>query len=97
MITTMEQARDVQAVRVANGKRGWSRAVRRFIKRNHKLPGTNAVDFHAAQAIKSDLPHLPVAPELEPEEPNGNIDPTPKKKRSKKAIPQPEATAHVPQ
>lgn len=64
MITSLEQARDVQAVRAANGKRGWSKAVRRYLQRKYPDGETNM--WYARNEVKQQLPHLPVHPEPEP-------------------------------
>ena len=66
MITTMEQAVQVQARRIAQGKRGIAKAVRRFARRGLNIgnihngkkrdPG-NADDFLTYLRIKMQLPH----------------------------------------
>src|SRR5690606_32682557 len=71
MIKTIEQARDVQAARVANGKRGWARSVRRFLMREYGDKDLSL--WHKRVELKSSLPHLPIIPDPEPEEPNGNV------------------------
>lgn len=58
MITTIEQAKRVQEKRVANGKQGYSKAVRAFCKRNLDLPK----DLNAYLMLKSSLPSLEIKP-----------------------------------
>lgn len=64
MITSYEQARNTQARRVAVGKRGFSRAVRRFVQRDIN-PATpdEWKQYHAALAK---LPHNPIIPNIDP-------------------------------
>ena len=61
MITSIEQARQVQRRRVAAGKKGWSKAVRTFLlkasKRKNALGGIS-VDFTEYQKLKNSLPHI---------------------------------------
>lgn len=61
MITTIEQARKVQTIRVAKGKQGHSKAVRLFCKRNLDL--RNLADYNAYLLLKESLPSLPIHPQ----------------------------------
>lgn len=82
MIKSMEQALDIQSLRVAQGKRGYSRNVRRFLKKRHTDAKGN-FSWHGYNESKQLLPHLAIIPEPEPPEPNGNVieEVTPKKPR----------------
>lgn len=60
MITTIEQARQVQEKRVANGKQGYSKAVRSFLKRNLNLEKLE--DYNAYLMLKQSLPSLEIKP-----------------------------------
>lgn len=68
----MEQALDIQSLRVAQGKRGYARNVRRFLKKRHTDASGN-FSWHGYNESKQDLPHLAIIPEPEPPEPNGNV------------------------
>lgn len=60
MITTIEQAKKVQEQRVANGKQGYSKAVRNFLKRNLDLQKLE--DYNAYLMLKQSLPALEIKP-----------------------------------
>ena len=58
MITTIEQARKVQEQRVANGKQGYSKAVRNFLKRNLNLQKLE--DYNVYLMLKQSLPSIEI-------------------------------------
>lgn len=61
MIKTFEHAEKVQLNRVANGKRGHSKAVRAFCKRNRNLDNLN--DYNEYLLLKAKLPFALIKPE----------------------------------
>lgn len=58
MISSLRQAEAIQARRVTDGKRGLSRAVRRYIT---KLATTDGkFEWYRYNDIKQDLPQIPI-------------------------------------
>ena len=66
MIKELRQAEAIQARRVADGKKGLSRAVRRFLWKQVKAK-TNKKDWYAYNELKQSLPQHPI------HEANGNV------------------------
>jgi hypothetical protein len=66
MINTLEQARQVQENRIANGKAGHSKAVRTFCKRNLDLDVL--ADYKKYLTLKESLPFIPIIPKVEGDE-----------------------------
>lgn len=60
MIKTIKQATKVQQQRVANGKQGYSKAVRAFLK--HNLDLQKLEDYNAYLMLKQSLPSLEIKP-----------------------------------